>query len=156
MNLVQKALDMKFFDAQPSESWQHIEALLLRSFKPLMVLLVVNALLVITFRIDATLQLLFDWLQLLALCHGIFSIGAACFKVFMSAMISAALRWIGSGRVGYLCISTIHVMMNSLNALLQRMEVQSIRAVVRVRIALGIVHPSLFARLIPTPIFRRA
>lgn len=156
MNLVQKALDIKIFNALPSESWQHIEALLFRSFKPLMVLLAVNALLLIFFRIDAILQQLFDWLQLLALCHGLFSIVSACFKVFLSAMISAALRWIGSGRVGYLCISTIYAMMNFLNALHQRMEIQSIQAAVRVRITLGIVHPSLVARLIPTPIFRRA
>ncbi|MBU1447008.1 MAG: hypothetical protein KKF58_01730 [Gammaproteobacteria bacterium] len=158
MNLLQKALDIKIFDALPGERWRRfrIEVLPLMGFMPLGVLLVAKALFLYFSLIGATWQLVLDQTLDLALCLGIISTGAACYKKFKTAMISAALRWIGSGRVGYQYISTIHAMMNFLNALLQRMEIQSIEAAVRVRIALGIVHPSLFARLIPTPILRRA
>ncbi|MBA3022673.1 MAG: hypothetical protein KKG03_03685 [Gammaproteobacteria bacterium] len=158
MNLLQKALDVKIFDALPGECWRRIriEVLPLLGFMPFVVLLVANALFMNFSLIDATWQLVLDQALDFALCLGLFSTGAACYKKFKTAMISAALRWIGSGRVGYQYISTIHAMMNFLNVLLQRMEIQSIQAVVRVRVALGIVHPSLFARLIPTPILRRA
>lgn len=151
-----KVPDIKIFDALPSKWYRCIEASPLWGFMPLVALLVVNALFVFFSQIDATWQVVLDQTQGLALCLGIYSTGAACYKKFKTALILSALKWIGSSRSGYIYTSTIQALMNYLCAISQSIEIHSIQVATRIRFALGIVHPSLFARLIPTPIFRRA